>query len=76
MAGSPQTQRDDEQGSDSKLFFANISEWGPTAKGFMRGQAPSYDLVAFCETHVLGEQLATAKSDLGKDGWKVTATPA
>ncbi|CAK0897887.1 unnamed protein product, partial [Prorocentrum cordatum] len=63
-------------GSDSKLFFANISEWGPTAKGFMRGQAPSYDLVAFCETHVLGEQLATAKSDLGKDGWKVTATPA
>eukprot|EP00959_Pyramimonas_sp_CCMP1952_P298671 6247091-Pyramimonas_sp.AAC.1 len=60
----------------SRLFFSNISERGPVARSFMREQANQYDIIGFTETHQRRHRLQEAKSDLGRDGWKLTATEA
>ncbi|CAK0875438.1 unnamed protein product, partial [Prorocentrum cordatum] len=62
--------------TDATVFFSNITKWGPQARGFMRAQAESYDLVGLVETHANETATGKARSDLSRDGWKLLGTPA
>eukprot|EP00959_Pyramimonas_sp_CCMP1952_P040733 851832-Pyramimonas_sp.AAC.1 len=42
----------------------------------MREQAKQHDIIGFTESHQRGHRLQQARSDLGRDGWKLTATEA
>ncbi|CAK0896554.1 unnamed protein product, partial [Prorocentrum cordatum] len=60
----------------SKVFFSNITQWGPKAHKFINEQGNDMDIIMMCETHLAQDQMKQVKVDVAKDGWKSAGTAA
>eukprot|EP00959_Pyramimonas_sp_CCMP1952_P449247 9406620-Pyramimonas_sp.AAC.1 len=60
----------------SKVFFSNITQWGPKAHKFINEQGNDMDIIMMSETHMAKDKMKQVKVDVAKDGWKMAGTAA
>ncbi|CAK0810928.1 unnamed protein product, partial [Prorocentrum cordatum] len=61
---------------DATAFYSNITEWGPQARRFLTEKFYDHSVVALVETHHGANALPQLETDLDKDGWQLSSTPA
>ncbi|CAK0802886.1 unnamed protein product, partial [Prorocentrum cordatum] len=61
---------------DATVFFSNLTEWGPQARRFLTEKFYDHSVVALVETYQGANALPQLETDLGKDGWQLSSTPA
>ncbi|CAK0910541.1 unnamed protein product, partial [Prorocentrum cordatum] len=59
----------------ARVFFGNITQYGPPARMFLEGRGSGFDAVGFCEAHASPAATEQQQLDLQKGNWKVAATP-
>ena len=62
--------------TSTSIFFANITEWGPTAQRFITEKYYQTSVVGLVETHKGADELEAIEANLFKDGWLMHATAA
>ncbi|CAK0863323.1 unnamed protein product, partial [Prorocentrum cordatum] len=62
--------------NDAKVFFSNITQWGPKAHKFINEQGNDMDIIMMSETHMAKDKMKQVKVDVAKDGWKMAGTAA
>ena len=62
--------------SRRRVYFRNITKWGPKAVEFLKDNAKIYDLIGFVESHLPAERIEEVINVAHDLGYKVALTPA